>query len=354
MITTMLKIIVLQANKGDCIIIEYGEASEQHYIVVDSGMGKLCYRQLKKFINEVSSNKKIIDLMILTHYDNDHINGFLNLAKDGMISSKTVKCFWMNYGIKMSKQLKNRNVLTFSINNSTCETSVGQGKELGQFLTDSGIGFKPCIISENVYSINKAVITILSPSKKQLINLLDEIKINNGCLIIDEEENNLCETAGTTSDFTNSIGELINKKFEEDDSVSNHSSIAFLFEFKSFKILMLGDSVPSQIVKSLKLMGYSKENKLKLDYCKISHHGSKQNTSNELIELIDCQNYIISSDWKSSRPNKESLSRIVAFSNKPVAFLCNYQPKEVFTKQEMDKYGISFLLLNNNEIVMEE
>ena len=58
--------------------------------------------------------------------------------------------------------------------------------------------------------------------------------------------------------------------------------------------LMLGDAFPNEIEAYLRGKGYSEENKLAVDFVKVSHHGSRNNISNTLLDIIDCVNYLIS------------------------------------------------------------
>ena len=58
------------------------------------------------------------------------------------------------------------------------------------------------------------------------------------------------------------------------------------------KILLLADSHPSVIVASLRALYYSETQKLTVDYMKVSHHGSRYNTSPELLSLINCRQFI--------------------------------------------------------------
>ena len=107
----------------------------------------------------------------------------------------------------------------------------------------------------------------------------------------------------------------------------------------------------SQIVSALSNLGYSKENPLKLDCCKISHHGSSHNTSLELLELLDCENYIISSNWTHNRPSKTCLSRIVVSNAyKPANLYFNYTYKDIFTIEEKQQYNISLNVLSDSGI----
>lgn len=56
---------------------------------------------------------------------------------------------------------------------------------------------------------------------------------------------------------------------------------------------------------------YSTDNPLSVDYVKLSHHGSQHNTSPEFLKLIECQNYIISTNGSGhGHPDKRTLARI--------------------------------------------
>lgn len=92
----MLKLSVLPARRGDCFILEFGEKDDIHYIIIDSGEGDDCYRKLKQFFYDLNREQKtleqhgkehipIVDMVILTHYDSDHINGFIKLLSKQLI-----------------------------------------------------------------------------------------------------------------------------------------------------------------------------------------------------------------------------------------------------------------------------
>ena len=157
--------------------------------------------------------------------------------------------------------------------------------------------------------------------------------------------------------FKTDIVELNQKEFERKISLTNKSSIACLFQFKKLRILFLGDSDPEEIVESLTELGYSKNNKLKVEFCKIAHHASRHNTSNELIQILDCSNYIISTQkTNDGRPSKECLSRIICNSEKSINFYCNYKLdwNNVFSEEEFLKYGMKFFLLDEQGIDVGE
>ena len=96
--------------------------------------------------------------------------------------------------------------------------------------------------------------------------------------------------------------------------LTNMASISFILRCDGLSILMLADSFPKEITKILTLGGYSKENKLKVDFVKIAHHGSRNNTDNNLLDIIDCDNFLISTNGGSGRsrhPQRETIANIL-------------------------------------------
>jgi beta-lactamase superfamily II metal-dependent hydrolase len=103
------------------------------------------------------------------------------------------------------------------------------------------------------------------------------------------------------------------EKWIEDDSVENGSSISVLTEYQNTRILWLADAHPNTIVSALKNLGYSNNNPLVCDWVKVTHHGSSGNNSNELYEMIQCENYLISANGENIHclPTKECIARIL-------------------------------------------
>ena len=350
----MLKIQLLHANQGECIIITYGDKNIPHYIIIDSGIGKTCTRELKLFLERVQKNRQVVDLIILTHYDADHIQGFLSLMKYKLINAKTVKTVWMNYGNELCKAVSSISSIQFSISEVSCDTSAKQGRDFYQYLCENKIALNSVILAGDESEIDGAKIKILSPSPEQSKKMLEQISIIDGNILYPAEGLRVRETAGSNTDFHLSVDEVIMNDFDEDQDVANCSSIAFLFEYKDYRLLLLGDSVPSQIINALYNLGYNEKNKLKLNICKLSHHGSNHNTSDNLLELIDCNDFIISSDWNGPRPGKECLSRIVVKVKGEKTFYCNYPHKNVFTESELSQYNIGFKDIDQDGIILEE
>ncbi|WHH58828.1 hypothetical protein [Petroclostridium sp. X23] len=340
---------VLKALYGDCIILTYG-LEQDKYILIDGGIGKQCYRSLKVFIDSLKENNSNLSLLILTHIDSDHIDGILKLFSEENFDFSKINKMWFNYGDFLDKELeairyKEKNDIL--LHDETTKISWRQGTSLEKILKHAGFQYEKVVKVYDEFDIDDAHITLLSPS----LEILREF--NEHWMIEEERETKI----STVSDYEIPIEELNNLEFHENISLANKSSLAFIFEYQQIKALFLGDASATEIEKSLSELGYSETNPLVVDICKISHHASKHNTSNSLIRMLKCKNYIISTNLTASgRPSKECLSRIICNSKEPVDFYCNYEIdfNKIFTKQESEKYGMKFITIDENGINLED
>lgn len=150
------------------------------------------------------------------------------------------------------------------------------------------------------------------------------------------------------NDYHIKLEEFNLDSWPEDLSVENGSSISLLIEVDSKKTLWLADAFPSVVSQSLRNLGYSQENPIICDWVKVSHHGSSGNNSNELYELIDCNNYVITANGenKYSLPTKECIARILRNSyRKPASHYNLY-----FTD---DNWTLRSIFLNEDEKIKE-
>jgi hypothetical protein len=115
------------------------------------------------------------------------------------------------------------------------------------------------------------------------------------------------DTMGATID----IDHLAGKPFEEDDKAPNGSSIALLVEFEGKSILLGGDAHPGLLAHSLRRLQRG-GHPIAVDAFKVSHHGSRKNTSPELLKILTCGRFLFSSNGdKHGHPSPECVARIV-------------------------------------------
>lgn len=328
---------IFQVNSGDCISLKYkGDDEKFHNIFIDCGYSGTFDRTLNKEIIDIKCKKERIDLFILTHTHQDHIGGITKfIRKYGQ--DDIVDRFWFNGG---------RLLLNHETSN---KVSVNQGYELEKYLIQTGKqNIQKIIYGIENYKIFGAKIQIVGPRVEDLDKFLKSW--NKDYSILSEKiTTNMC-------DWNMEIADFDLNKIEEDEDDDNKSSIALIFEINydnknSKRVLFLADSSPNVIAKNLSDMGYSKENRLKLDYVKLSHHASKGNTSDDLLNLIDCNRFIISTNGtnRDKFPHKETFARILRHplrdKKKKVEFIFNYDTVElrnIFKKHECQDPDLNF------------
>lgn len=349
-----MKIKFLKAFKGDSILLSFLDSeSTQRNIIIDGGIGSTYFENktrtngdLHHLIKTIRENSQKVDLLILTHIDDDHIGGILKWFSKDKVAYDLIDKVWFNSGktiaeyfqIAENKELELR--LEILDDNFT---SVKQGKVFEDYIEEHNIWDKKIIIKGNDQEINGVKIQILSPTNKKLEKLLTEFK---------KPKNNYF-TSGGKSDWNISLSDFIKEensnkyKFDEDDSVPNGSSIAFALTFNEKNYLFLGDSHPTDIIESLNDLGFSKENPLISELLKVSHHGSCRNTNKELLEIIKTDNYIISSDGTSDNlPHKRTFARIVN-ENPNATIHFNYEKLSGFIFADKDRQDFPNLKINS-------
>jgi hypothetical protein len=99
------------------------------------------------------------------------------------------------------------------------------------------------------------------------------------------------------------------KSFGSDHSVANGSSIAFLFEFGGTSLLLTGDAYAPDLQRTIgRLLDERKASRLEVDLFKLAHHGSMNNVTSELLDLIDPGTILICTDGtRFGHPDRETI-----------------------------------------------
>jgi beta-lactamase superfamily II metal-dependent hydrolase len=77
----VIKLHVVQAEYGDCFILESKEGKESTTVLVDGGPYQTFEIHLKPTLQKLPLDGKL-DLVVLSHIDNDHIIGLLDLLDE--------------------------------------------------------------------------------------------------------------------------------------------------------------------------------------------------------------------------------------------------------------------------------
>jgi len=342
----MLSIGFLKAINGDCVHISFKDNEDKpRNILIDGGLdatyytpSKNSFGELKSTVDKIRESGEKINLLVLTHIDNDHINGLLRWFEMDDSAHQLIETVWFNSGKLISEYLHEPENPDLTLGLTIFKdsyTGVSEALRFEDYLVKRKIWDRKIIIQNSVLEDNGITIRILSPNKKQLVRLLKEYKKKTG----DE-----AYTSGRKKDWNIDLKTFIKEekgfKFHQDSSVKNGSSITILFTYGGKNFLFLADSHPKEIVKCLKNMGYSKEKPIQLELLQISHHGSKANNNVELFEIVRTDNYVISTDSsRHNHPHKRTLARILSVNPKAI-FHFNYEfvLNNIFTKNDFDDF----------------
>lgn len=310
----------LKAGYGDAFIMHCRKGDEAGIVVVDGGQGVNPLRN--KFLKEVECLENI-DLMVLTHPDDDHLMGIKKYIENHVEDDPfKVKEIWANCApyvkFDLNPDVSPRNAKRLS---DTLDSLSSQNK----------IVWKADIVGYKNINYPFADIEIIGPSIENFKSFIERYKDD-----IDYAEDTRIDMSARDFDKDYNIDMIELAKRDKPlhaegnyDDAYNASSISIILRCDDFSILMLGDSFASDICESLSKIGYSIDNPLVVDFVKLPHHGSAANISNELLGIIDCQNYLISTNGVRYRhPDREAMANVLCHPKrdfeKPIHFYFNY------------------------------
>ncbi len=311
------------AREGDCILVTCTNGKETHRILFDGGRAAT-YAALREALIELPEDERMLDLRVVTHVDRDHIEGVLKLVDDEDCPV-TFKDVWFN-----------------GFQHLTDEEHFGavMGEKLTTFLVENVHPWNEAwernavVIGADdeppVKTIGDITLTLLSPDRAKCLALAPKwVKECKKAGLIPFEPDEVAEEDDAEDDEESfgppDVEALAEAQFEEDDAEPNGSSIAVLLEYGEHSLLLTGDAHVDRLTKSLVALGATKEAPLKLSAFKLSHHGSSHNISRELLELVNCAHYIVSTNGSQFKhPKADAIARILKFGGSDKVLAFNY------------------------------
>lgn len=306
----MFELKAIQAYHGDALLISFGEDIIRH-ILVDGGPAR-SLDNLLSVLEDIKTNGILrLDLLVVSHYDLDHIGGIIALLK-AKPSWLSIGDIWFNgrYHSQPADALGTR-----------------ESDELSKLITQQrlpwNLAFKgECVVTGKYPWINLAGglnIKVVSPSAEELQAVgrkwardhdsLDNLNAPGDCLGRRD--------MWPAPPFAN----VKRGPFQQDTSPANGSSIGLLLEYRNSKVLLAADAFPHVIVEAL---GTLDEQPVELALLKLAHHGSQGNTSAKLLDTIDCREFVISTDGSiHCHPDQSLIARILDHVTNP-SLIFNY------------------------------
>jgi beta-lactamase superfamily II metal-dependent hydrolase len=307
---------MLPAGHGDCLWIEYGDPKTPSRVLIDCGT-QATYPKIKAKVEALPEDQRRFDLFVLTHVDADHIGGVIPFFDDREIDV-AFDDLWFNSWEHLPQDFlgaKQGEMFSLLIQQRGLAWNQATG---GQAIVidgptaagDHDTGGLPTVALPGGMKL-----TLLSPSNDKLVRLrkrwakeIQKLGLEPG-----QREDFEQFLAGKPPTTSTDVEMLAQTPFQADNTPPNGSSIAFLAEVGDKRALLVGDAHPPLLCDSIrKLLAARGEERLRLDAFKLSHHASKANVSNELIQLVDCPRFLISTNGSHfHHPDREAIARVI-------------------------------------------
>ena len=340
----------IPVDNGDCHFIRLIDGEDQYVIMVDCGSFN---NPVQTYIE--SECRKHIDILVVTHIDDDHIRGvidMLNKYKDD--DAFQIDRIWFNSYQSTGEEetrkltpeeteviLRLKSDLKHKLKPYTGEISTNQSMTLAETILslpkyEKAWNLRAITTSTPVQRLGRwGKISFVSPSPERLKDLMkdyakwiyEHLYRKLGANEKYEGSENIFEILVRYADVNKHIlseGQvsaaetlteyLLREKSKPsrlDDSPTNGSSIAFVWKKGRHRILMLGDAWADEVTRGL-LKAFSKGRyPLLFDFVKVSHHASAANTTSTLLDHIESMDWFISGYTNSKKEHLKTVSRII-------------------------------------------
>lgn len=354
-----VEINMLNVEDGDAIIVMLQEGDKKSLILIDGGYKKH-YTKLQKRLQQLLPlfNNKI-DLLICTHYDNDHIGGVEKLLDD---YHNIVEEIWIHKIDENLVDLEQRFINKIKVLESNRDVSQHSLFEIfnsADAMNDALVleGYKDLLrVIGKIKSyglenkIKEAVrgtvfqkfpqFTVISPTSTYYNSnlpdlrqeaILEDLKANRknsskGLLSLQESYFNVLREAG---DNVNACDRLEVSSLANSVSPTNMVSIVTLLNANNRKYLFTGDSGIESFIDHTPNWDNDLKNLFFLD---VAHHGSKNNTSRRQIDVFNPEIAFVSGDNGPNRPSLFIRTCLTSRSTNRIFEVTNSDPNTWYLK----------------------
>jgi hypothetical protein len=332
---------VRRARKGDCLLLHYGTKAKPRLALIDGGPRGVYGPHLKPRLLEVRRARDLdshlplpVDLLMVSHVDDDHIQGILDLTREVRGASGVpfvrLRRLWHNSFDEVigkdPKELTDSVAAQFGA--ASLEGELPEGAAVDVEVADPEI----------VVSTIKVLASIAQGHRLRLDAEALGISLNpefDGKLILASEDEKALgddltftvagpmrpELKALQKKHADWLEELKEKGLTPaealaayvDDSVPNLSSLVVIAKAGGKTMLLTGDARGDKIVAGLEQVRALKAGgTLHVDLLKVPHHGSSRNLDLDFFERVTADHYVFSGDGEHGNPERESLEMLFA------------------------------------------
>jgi beta-lactamase superfamily II metal-dependent hydrolase len=321
---------MLPAKQGDAILLTWSDGGEAHHLLVDGGPAS-AYPEVRQRLTEVAAAGPI-DLLVMTHIDNDHIEGSIKLVNDAGLGLD-IREVWFNGPAQLAPELGREQGEMFAALIAARGIPWNRAFGGGAVRSDHGDSL-PVVELPGCLKL-----TVLGPDGPALVRLKDEwlTAVAEEGLAFDSAEAALeaLEKKASLNPAETYLGgegipdvyDLARETSANDTSPTNASSIVLLVEYFDLRVLLAGDATPTVLSRGIRrLLDERGLQKLELSAYKLPHHGSARNVTRDVLRPLPSRAYLFSSNGgQHGRPHGTAVARCLEFGNATAELVFNYR-----------------------------
>ena len=353
---------VRRARQGDCMLLHFGTKADPGLVVIDGGPRSVYKPFLKPRLEQIRAARGladeealVVDALMVSHVDDDHIQGILDLTKELIGAARPrvrILGLWHN---------------TFDdvIDNVPGELTAAMTAAFGPASVKGELPANAVLdVDEDEAELARDILKILAsiaqghqlrddakklgvplnPPDGKLILAKDKRKVGAGftfliagpakaeVLALQKDHDKWLKAQKKKPKAPAALAAYV------DESVSNLSSIVAHVEIGKKSILFTGDARGDKVLEGLETVGLLKAGgKMHVDVLKVPHHGSSNNVDNDFFERVTADHYVASGDGQHGNPERETLEMIFrARKKEPFTLHLTYPIPDIDTLRKAD------------------
>ena len=311
----MFRFHVVQAEFGDCLLLEYGTAAKPHFTLIDGGPPSNFDNNLRTVLEDLGRKKLPLDLVVLSHVDNDHIVGlvdyFAELQGGGDGLPRPLDLWHNSWGKTVDPDgtvgprltaLMTATRAAAMPNAANATFGIKEGNALRTKAKVLGIPINKAFNGGELITVSEA-----GPAKK-LQNLSLRV-VGPTVKNLEKLRKEWMEWIEKHEDQVDS--DQVQVLANSDQSVPNLSSIMLIAEADGKTILLTGDGRSDHLLDGLEEAGELNGGTRHFDILKLAHHGSERDVTRAFFEKVTADLYIASANGRDGNPDASTLGWIV-------------------------------------------
>jgi beta-lactamase superfamily II metal-dependent hydrolase len=332
----------LDARHGDCFLVRWAAS---HVMLIDGGPSNTYEQTLRPYLEALpagAGGQRVLDVVCLTHVDDDHVAGILRLLTelrravgDPAPAPFRIKRFWFNSVEELVETdapglfAQVQRLVMAPSADAAAAASINQGRDVRDRAAGLGLAGNPpfdgLLITRTNANVGRLRVTVVAPDEKAVKILAEK-----------------WQTAKKRADPS-----VIAAAYS-DGSVPNLSSIVLYIGHEQATALLTGDARGDRILAGLRANGLLTDTPMHVGLLKLPHHGSNNNVERSFFEQIHADHYVISADGLAHHhPNEETLRWLVESRDRYQQFTVHLTNEIPFAIRVLDelRHGREFQIV---------